>query len=206
MRSKMCDVRCKMLLCAVLFTIHCSLFTSCRQEDDRTETVAARHWVEKTVAVVAPIGDAATKARLERTAGWFLENFREAQMHNTLAIDLKIAWYDELSANLAELSTRLASDSSVIAVIGPFSNEGVAEFAPACMKTQKPLIAPTATSEDVIRRYAVTTSGRGRHPPLCRHHQRTEHQPVALPLVAYRDRRQLHRTAHERLRHREQVL
>ena len=169
MRSKMCDEfatphsalqrRCKMLLCAALFTIHCSLFTSCRQEDDRTETVPARHWVEKTVAVVAPIGDAATKARLERTAGWFLENFREAQMHDTLAIDLKIAWYDELSANLAELSTRLASDSTVVAVIGPFSNEGVAEFAPACMKTQKPLIAPTATSEDVIRRYAVTTSG-----------------------------------------------
>ena len=159
MRSKMCDVRCKMLLCAALFTIHCSLFTSCRQEDDRTETVAARHWVEKTVAVVAPIGDAATKARLERTADWFLQNFREAQMHDTLAIDLKIAWYDELSADLATLSETLAADSTVIAVIGPFSNEGVAEFAPACMKTQKPLIAPTATSEDVIRRYAVTTSG-----------------------------------------------
>ena len=148
-----------MLLCAAFFILHSSLFISCRQEDDRTETVAARHWVEKTVAVVAPIGDAATKARLERTANWFLQNFREAQMHDTLAIDLKIAWYDELSANLAELSTRLASDSTVVAVIGPFSNEGVAEFAPACMKTQKPLIAPTATSEDVIRRYAVTTSG-----------------------------------------------
>ena len=159
MRSKMCDVRCKMLLCAALFTIHCSLFTSCRQEDDRTEIVAARHWVEKTVAVVAPIGDAATKARLERTANWFLDNFREAQMHDTLAIDLKIAWYDELSADLAALSQTLAADSTVVAVIGPFSNEGVAEFAPACMKTQKPLIAPTATSEDVIRRYAVTTSG-----------------------------------------------
>ena len=147
------------MLCAALFILHSSLFISCKQEDDRTETVAARHWVEKTVAVVAPIGDAATKARLERTADWFLQNFREAQMHDTLAIDLKIAWYDELSANLAELSTRLASDSTVVAVIGPFSNEGVAEFAPACMKTQKPLIAPTATSEDVIRRYAVTTSG-----------------------------------------------
>ena len=172
MRSKMCDVRCKMSdvrwkmsdvrcmmsdvrwkmwLCAAFFILHSSLFISCKQEDDRTETIPARHWVQKTVAVVAPIGDAATKARLERTAGWFLENFREAQMHDTLAIDLKIAWYDELSANLAELSTRLASDSTVIAVIGPFSNEGVAEFAPACMKTQKPLIAPTATSEDVIR-------------------------------------------------------
>jgi glycosylphosphatidylinositol transamidase (GPIT) subunit GPI8 len=147
------------MLCAAFFILHSSLFTSCKQEDDRTEIVPARHWVEKTVAVVAPIGDAATKSRLERTADWFLDNFREAQMHDTLAIDLKIAWYDELSADLAELSTRLASDSTVVAVIGPFSNEGVAEFAPACMKTQKPLIAPTATSEDVIRRYAVTTSG-----------------------------------------------
>ena len=147
------------MLCAAFFILHSSLFISCKQEDDRTEIVPARHWVEKTVAVVAPIGDAATKARLERTADWFLDNFREAQMHDTLAIDLKIAWYDELSADLAELSTRLAADSTVVAVIGPFSNEGVAEFAPACMKTQKPLIAPTATSEDVIRRYAVTTSG-----------------------------------------------
>ena len=165
-RWKMSDVRCmmsdgrwKMWLCAAFFILYSSLFISCKQEDDRTETVAARHWVEKTVAVVAPIGDAATKARLERTAGWFLQNFREAQMHDTLAIDLKIAWYDELSADLAELSQTLAADSTVVAVIGPFSNEGVAEFAPACMKTQKPLIAPTATSEDVIRRYAVTTSG-----------------------------------------------
>ena len=148
-----------MLLCAAFFILHSSLFISCKQEDDRTEIVPARHWVEKTVAVVAPIGDAATKSRLERTADWFLDNFREAQMHDTLAIDLKIAWYDELSADLATLSETLASDSTVIAVIGPFSNEGVAEFAPACMKTQKPLIAPTATSEDVIRRYAVTTSG-----------------------------------------------
>ena len=164
LRGKKQEVRGKRIdwlamLCAAFFILHSSLFISCRQEDDRTEIVAARHWVEKTVAVVAPIGDAATKARLERTADWFLQNFREAQMHDTLAIDLNIAWYDELSADLAELSTRLASDSTVVAVIGPFSNEGVAEFAPACMKTQKPLIAPTATSEDVIRRYAVTTSG-----------------------------------------------
>ena len=159
MRSKMFDVRWKMWLCAALFTIHCSLFTSCRSEDDKIEIVPARHWVEKTVAVVAPIGDAATKARLERTADWFLQNFREAQMHDTLAIDLRIEWHDELSEDLTALSETLASDSTVIAVVGPFSNEGVALFAPACMKTQKPLIAPTATSEDIIRRYAVTTSG-----------------------------------------------
>ena len=163
-RGKRSEVRGKRLfwrviVCAALFTMICSLFTSCKQEDDRTEIVPARHWVEKKVAVVAPIGDAPTKARLERTADWFLQNFREAQMHDTLAIDLKIEWHNELSEDLTTLSTKLANDSTVIAVIGPFSNEGVAQFAPACMKTQKPLIVPTATNEDIIRRYAVTTSG-----------------------------------------------
>ena len=163
-RGKRSEVRGKRLLwrvivCATLFTIHFSLFTSCRSEDDKIEIVPARHWVEKTVAVVAPIGDAPTKGRLERTADWFLQNFREAQMHDTLAIDLRIEWHDELSEDLTALSETLAADSTVIAVIGPFSNEGVAQFAPACMKTQKPLIVPTATSEDIIRRYAVTTSG-----------------------------------------------
>lgn len=131
----------------------------CRKEDDRTEIVPARHWVEKTVAVVAPLGDAGTKTRLERTAAWFLENFREAQRYDTLAIDLHIEWHDELGEELAPLSTALASREDIVAVIGPFDNEQVAAFAPACMKTRKPLIVPTATSEDIIRRYAITTSG-----------------------------------------------
>ena len=163
-RGKRLEVRGKRLhwmtvLCAALFTFHSSLFTSCRSEDDKIEIVPARHWVEKKVAVVAPLGDAATKTRLERTADWFLQNLREAQMRDTLAIDLKIEWYDELSADLTALSETLANDSTVIAVIGPFANESVAAFAPACMETQKPLIVPTVTSEDIIRRYAVTTNG-----------------------------------------------
>ena len=135
------------------------LFSGCKQEDDTIEIVPARHWVEKTVAVVAPVGDAATKTRLERTAEWFLENFREAQRHDTLAIDLKLEWHDELSENLETLSEQLANREDIIAVVGPFANGSVARFAPACSKTQKPLITPTATSEDIIRRYAVTTNG-----------------------------------------------
>ena len=158
-RSKMADGRWMVWLCAALFTIHCSLFTSCKQEDDTIAYVPARHWVEKKVAVVAPLGDAATKTRLERTAAWFLENFREAQMSDTLAISLQLEWHDELSEDLTALSTTLANREDIVAIIGPFANESVAAFAPACMKTQKPLIAPTATSEEVIRRYAVTTNG-----------------------------------------------
>lgn len=159
MGSKMFDGRWMMWLCAAFFTIHCSLFTSCKQEDDKIEIVPARHWVDKKVAVVVPLGDAATKARLERTADWFLENFHEAQMHDSLAINLQIEWHDELSEDLTALSTSLASREDIVAVIGPFANEHVATFAPACMKTQKPLIAPTATSEEIIRRYAITTNG-----------------------------------------------
>ena len=158
MRSEKIKVKSEKLLAAA--TVLLTLFSACKQEDDTVVLQPARHWVEKTVAVVAPIGDAATKTRLERTADWFLQNFREAQKADTLAIDLKIEWHDELSTDLTALSETLANDSNVIAVIGPFSNEGVAEFAPACMKTQKPLIAPTATSEDIIRRYAVSSAGK----------------------------------------------
>ena len=149
----------RLVLWAALLIVGCSLFTSCRREDDTIEIVPARHWVDKTVAVVAPLGDAATKTRLERTAAWFVENFHEAQKYDTLAIRLHIEWHDESREEMTALSTTLATRDDIVAVIGPFANENVATFAPACMKTRKPLIAPTATSEEVIRRYAVTTNG-----------------------------------------------
>ena len=125
------------------------------------ETVyqSGRQWKERTLAVVAPIGDDISKKRLERTAEWFLENFREAQRHNAVAVDLKLEWYDESSEDLVKLSRELSGREDLIAIVGPFGNESVEAFAPACKRTGKPLIAPTATSEDIIRRYAVTTSG-----------------------------------------------
>ncbi len=149
----------RLVLWAALLIIGCSLFTSCRREDDTIKIVPARHWVDKTVAVVAPLGDTATKTRLERTAAWFIENFHEAQKYDTLAIRLHIEWHNETSREMTALSTTLATRDDIVAVIGPFANENVETFAPACMKTRKPLIAPTATSEEVIRRYAVTTNG-----------------------------------------------
>lgn len=36
----------------------------------------------------------------------------------------------------------------------------MAAFAPACQQTLKPLIAPTTTSEDIARRYAVSSAGK----------------------------------------------
>ncbi len=145
------------LLCTALFILSPSLFTSCKQDGDTVVYQQQRRWVEKTVAVVAPLNHAPTKTRLERTAQWMLSNFHEAQLRDTLCVRLKLEWHDELTEDLTTLSQTLAGREDVIAVVGPFSNDNVAAFAPACKKTLKPLIAPTATSEEIIRRYAVST-------------------------------------------------
>jgi len=142
------------------FIFFTSFLTACRQEADTIVYQQSRRWVEKTVAVVAPTSaDAAMKARFERTAQWFLDNLHQAQLHDTLCISLKLEWHDELTEDLQLLGQTLADREDVMAVIGPFSNDGVALLAPACQETQKPVIAPTATSEEVIRRFAVGTAG-----------------------------------------------
>jgi glycosylphosphatidylinositol transamidase (GPIT) subunit GPI8 len=143
---------------AALLFLLVIILTSCKQGDHVTVIVPARHWVEKTVAVVAPIGDANTRKRLERTAQWFQENLETAQKYDTLAVRLKLEWYDEQSDDLASLSNTITNRNDIVAVIGPFDNDAANTFAAACQKTLKPLILPTATSEDIIRRYAVRNS------------------------------------------------
>ncbi len=143
-----------------LFSLLLILLISCKQEDDTIVYQQSRRWVEKTVAVVAPMSaDAATKARFERTAQWFLDNFHQAQLHDTLCIDLKLEWHDELTEDLTRLGQELGQREDVMAVIGPFGNDGVALLASGCQSTHKPVIAPTATSEEIIRRFAVGTAG-----------------------------------------------
>ena len=153
LRSKLSTI----LLCAAFFILHCSLFTSCKTEDDKIVVQTEHRWVDKKVAVVYPNRNAMTKAQLERTAQWFLDNYQEAQLSTGVCVRLKLEWYDELTANLDALSTQLANDPDVAAIVGPFNSTSLEVFAEACQQTEKPLIAPTATSEEIIRRYAVPT-------------------------------------------------
>ena len=161
-RSKMSDVRWMMWLCVALLTSHLSLLTSCKTEDDKIVIKTEHTWVDKTVAVVYPNRNAITKAQLERTAQWFLDNFQEAQLSGDVCVRLHLEWYDELTSNLDALSTQLANDPDVAAIVGPFNSNSLEIFAQACQATEKPLIAPTATSEEVIRRYAVPTQSGAR--------------------------------------------
>ena len=158
MKSEKIKVKSEKFAAAILLLL--TMLTGCRQADDPVVYQQSRRWVEKTVAVVAPTGaDAATKARFERTAEWFQSNLHEAQLHDTLCIQLNLEWHDELTEDMAALGEQLAGRDDVMAVIGPFGNESVAQLAAACQKTHKPVIAPTATSENVIRRFAVGTAG-----------------------------------------------
>lgn len=141
----------------VLFQLALSSCSSDDTADVPTPTDKEIVEIVRTVAVVAPIGDAATKSRLERTAQWFAENHREAQQGDSVVIRFQLEWYNEQSEDLTALSTQLAKRSDVVAVVGPFGNDAVDAFAPACMKMHKALIAPTATSEEVLRRYAVAS-------------------------------------------------
>lgn len=138
----------------VLFQLTLS---SCSSDDSADVPKPTNKEIVHTVAVVAPIGDASTKSRLERTAQWFAENHREAQQGDSVVTRFQLEWYDELSEDLTTLSTQLAKSEDVVAVIGPFGNDAVDAFAPACMKKHKALIAPIATSEEVLRRYAVAS-------------------------------------------------
>lgn len=137
-----------------------SVLISCDKEDDVTVLQPQREWVKKTVVVVAPLGkNASVKARLERTADWFLANFHDAQLHDTLAIDMQLEWHDEDTEDLRLLSLEVSQREDIIGVVGPFSSEHIEVFAPACQSNQTPLIAPSATSEEIIRRYAVASAG-----------------------------------------------
>ena len=140
--------------------------TGCKTEDDAIVYKDSRRWVEKTVAVVAPLNDPIMKARLERTAEWMLSSLHNAQLHDTLCIDLKLEWYDEYGTDLKALGDQLAHRDDLLAVIGPFDSDNVDILAPYCQQTLKPLILPTATSENVIRRFAITSTGDGQQPFL----------------------------------------
>ena len=153
-----------MILTGIRFKVFITLMLAlavagCSRDDVPDTPYPSTSTKTMKVAVVAPIGDAATKTRMERTAGWFAANFIEAQQGDSIQVRLEPEWYDELSTDLETLSKELAGREDIIAIIGPFSNENMALFAPACQIRHKPLIAPTVTSEDVLRRFAVSNAG-----------------------------------------------
>ena len=153
------------LLALTLLVAFVATFVSCKDGADTYVHYSNAKTTKYKIAVVLPINsDGEYRNRLEQTVNWALENMRTAEKlvaetGDTSLVDLDVEWYDEDTAPLAELSTKLANRSDILLVVGPLRNANVDIMARACYKTKKPLIVPSATSEDVIRRYAVTKSG-----------------------------------------------
>lgn len=105
----------------------------------------------RVIAIVAP---GSLDARLKQTATWFLES---------RSSDLKYEWFDEEKENISSLGSTLSNRKDVLTVIGPFDNERMAPLAQKCKETLKPIIAPTVSSEEVIRRFCVKTAGQDKN-------------------------------------------
>ena len=141
------------------------VMTACTQEDDVIIHVTKVKTVSYKIAVVLPLSESGEyKARLDSTVNWALENLRSAQkliiaQGDTTAVDLDIEWYDEDNVDLEELSNELALRDDIMLVVGPLRNSNVDIMASACSATNKTLIVPYATSENIIRRYSVGTAG-----------------------------------------------
>jgi len=130
----------------LLLLLFGAILSSC--EKDRSDSGKED---ERVVAVVAPGSD---RDRLEQTATWFMK----AQ-----SCKLKLEWFDEEKENLTSLGQTLSKREDVLAVIGPFDNERMASFAQECKRTLKPVIAPTISSEEVVRRFGVQTAGNNKN-------------------------------------------
>ena len=147
---------------------------SCSSHD--TEPTVPEPTVNVTtykIAVVLPLSQSEQyKTRVEQTVAWAQENLANAQKKlaaagDTAAVAFDIEWYDEEKENMLQLSAKLAQRQDIMLIIGPENNDNVNTMAQACQNNGKPLVVPSASSEDVIRRYAVKFTGdRGTTPFL----------------------------------------
>lgn len=106
------------------------------------------------VAVIMPLSDVASRAKCERTVAWAQENIYGLLEGDEDCVQLDVEWYDEDTEDMEELAFRLAYREDLYAIIGPYASQNVEIIARQCAVSHKPLIAPTASSADLVRLYA----------------------------------------------------
>lgn len=146
-------VRCCMALmaCSLLWTV-----TACSDDDPSSNgSNLPAGWSVQKVAVVLPLSSSALdKAHYERTAEWFLENFKQAQAACDQGVILELEWHDEDSEDLTALANEFASRPEIVAVVGPQRSTNVDVMASAFSSAKKPMIVPVASSEEIIRKFS----------------------------------------------------
>ncbi len=148
-------------LCIACVAVSCS-------SNDATPNVPEEQTATTTtykIAVVLPLSQSdGYKQRVENTIAWAQENIANAQKQlaaegDTASVAFDIEWYDEDKENMILLSAKLAQREDIMLIIGPQKSDNVNTMAQVCQNRKKPLIVPSASGEDIIRRYAVKFSG-----------------------------------------------
>jgi len=153
----------KYLILLFLLTI---AFFSC-SEDSPTGDVVTTEWVTKKVAIIAPLSNTDDyTTRVKQTVEWFSENLYKSQTRDSLGIKLEYEWFDESVLDMDSLAQALYDRDDILAIVGPFYSHDVDIMAGYCAKTKKPLLTPTASSEEVARSYAVSETGEVKRPFL----------------------------------------
>lgn len=120
--------------------------------DEPSQLTDDKVWTERIVAVVLPM-EKGLDAHWKRTLGLFAFNFERAFRNQDSGIRLKFEYYDELTADLAELAETLAARNDIHAVIGGLYSSSADILASTLTKSGKTFFT-LATSEELVRAYA----------------------------------------------------
>ena len=146
-----------------LFSFLLSLLASftCLACSDNSSTAASENKNESLqkvkIAMILPRDEVNAK-RYDRLVNWFDENLaKTAQTMQSLAdsaFTFEYEWYDENTVNIDSVSRALAKREDILAIVGPKNSANVDIAANNCARTGKTILAPTASSAEVIRKYA----------------------------------------------------
>lgn len=149
----------KKILFLSCFLLLASLFcTACSENSSTSESSSEAFPLKKVkIAMILPRDEVNAK-RYDRLVNWFDENLSKTrQVMQTLAdsaFAFEYEWYDENTVNIDSVSRALAKREDIFAIVGPRSSGHVDIVASNCARTGKTLFAPTATSAEIIRKYA----------------------------------------------------
>ena len=104
------------------------------------------------VAVVLPESE---KAELSKIVDWAQETIKSAQKGQESRIELELEWVDEDGATLARDIARITHDNSYASVIGPRYSRNARVIAKESLSYRMPVLAPSVTSTEFQRIYAL---------------------------------------------------
>lgn len=146
-----------------LFFLAFLILASCSTGGSDDSSPSKPVYYEKRIAVILP-PNSEDENRYKQIVEWCLENFRSVRSRANTNLELKIDWYNEAqyptTSDFSQFFNKIAYDKELCAIICLVSDSDFATAAiKACANTKKPLVMPTFSSDEILRRYSVTSTG-----------------------------------------------